>query len=368
MGGAQPLAVTMNGGVALVVEVDPERESSAGSQRATSTSGLAVSTRRWRVIGRAAREDGAARSASRATPPRCCPNWSRRGIVPDVVTDQTSARTMRSSATSRPACRCAEAARCGRPIPDEYVARAPMAVHGDARARDAGASSSGGAVTFDYGNNIRAQAAEGRRRERLRHSRASCPNTSVRCSAKARARSAGPRCPAIPRTSRRPTTLRSRCSPTTRRCAAGSGWRANASLPGTAGANLLARLRRAGAVRPGASTSWCAAATSKAPIVIGRDHLDAGSVASPNRETEGMRDGSDAIADWPILNALLNAVVRRHLGLGPPRRRRRHRILAARRHGRSWPTARVKRTRRLQRVLTCDPGHRRRAPRGCGLS
>ena len=72
----------------------------------------------------------------------------------------------------------------------------------------------------------------------------------------------------------------------------------------------------------------------KAPIVIGRDHLDAGSVASPNRETEGMRDGSDAIADWPVLNALLNTSCRRHLGVGASRRRRRHRLLAACRHGR----------------------------------
>ncbi len=53
----------------------------------------------------------------------------------------------------------------------------------------------------------------------------------------------------------------------------------------------------------------------KAPIVIGRDHLDSGSVASPNRETEAMRDGSDAVSDWPLLNALLNTASRRHLGV-----------------------------------------------------
>ena len=64
-----------------------------------------------------------------------------------------------------------------------------------------------------------------------------------------------------------------------------------------------------------------------APIVIGRDHLDAGSVASPNRETEGMRDGSDAIADWPILNALLNTACGATLGLRPPWGRRGHRLL-----------------------------------------
>ena len=62
----------------------------------------------------------------------------------------------------------------------------------------------------------------------------------------------------------------------------------------------------------------------KAPIVIGRDHLDSGSVASPNRETEAMRDGSDAVSDWPLLNALLNCASRRDLGVAPSRRRRRH--------------------------------------------
>ena len=81
----------------------------------------------------------------------------------------------------------------------------------------------------------------------------------------------------------------------------------------------------------------------KAPIVIGRDHLDAGSVASPYRETEAMRDGSDAIADWPILNALVNVAAGATLGQRPPRRRRRHRQLDPRRHGRRSPTAPTRR-------------------------
>ena len=76
-----------------------------------------------------------------------------------------------------------------------------------------------------------------------------------------------------------------------------------------------------------------AAGRVKAPIVIGRDHLDAGSVASPNRETEAMRDGSDAIADWPILNALLNTACGATWVSRPPRRRRGHRLLDPRRHG-----------------------------------
>jgi urocanate hydratase len=93
----------------------------------------------------------------------------------------------------------------------------------------------------------------------------------------------------------------------------------------------------------------------KAPIVIGRDHLDAGSVASPNRETEGMRDGSDAIADWPLLNALLNTAagatwVSIHHGGGVGIGYSIHAGMVIVADG----TADA--DRRLERVLTCDPG------------
>ncbi len=102
------------------------------------------------------------------------------------------------------------------------------------------------------------------------------------------------------------------------------------------------------------STSWSATGKVKAPIVIGRDHLDCGSVASPNRETEAMKDGSDAIADWPILNALLNAASARP-GCRSTTAAASDRLLAARRHG-----DRRRRHRaggeRLERVLTGDPG------------
>ena len=104
----------------------------------------------------------------------------------------------------------------------------------------------------------------------------------------------------------------------------------------------------------------------KAPIVIGRDHLDSGSVASPNRETEAMKDGSDAVSDWPLLNALLNCASRRHLGVAPSRRRRRHRLLAARRHGdrlrRHAGGGAAHRARAVERS-----GDRRHAPRRCRL-
>ena len=94
----------------------------------------------------------------------------------------------------------------------------------------------------------------------------------------------------------------------------------------------------------------------KAPIVIGRDHLDCGSVASPYRETEAMLDGSDAIADWAILNALVNTASGATLGVVPPRRRRRHGPLAARRPGLRRRRHRRSPPQKIERVLTNDPG------------
>ena len=103
--------------------------------------------------------------------------------------------------------------------------------------------------------------------------------------------------------------------------------------------------------------------------MIGRDHLDCGSVASPYRETEGMLDGSDAIADWPLLNAIVNVRLGRDLGVDPPRRRRRHRPLDPRRpgHGRRrhaalGPEARARadqRPRRWAIVRHVDAGYER---------
>ena len=136
--------------------------------------------------------------------------------------------------------------------------------------------------------------------------RASCPPTSGRCSARARARSAGSRSRATRPTSPPPTRPCSRSSPTTRGWPAGSAWPASGSpsracRPASAGSGYGERhrlgLRFNELVRTGRVS---------APIVIGRDHLDSGSVASPYRETEAMADGSDAIADWPLLNALVN--------------------------------------------------------------
>jgi urocanate hydratase len=93
-----------------------------------------------------------------------------------------------------------------------------------------------------------------------------------------------------------------------------------------------------------------------APIAIGRDHLDTGSVASPYRETEKMLDGSDAVADWPILNALLNTASGATLGQLPSRRRRGHGLLAARGPGDGGRRHGEMAARKIRRVLNNDPG------------
>ncbi len=125
-------------------------------------------------------------------------------------------------------------------------------------------------------------------------------------------------------------------------------------LPGAAVADLLARLRRSGQVGL-AFNELVRIGKVKAPIVIGRDHLDCGSVASPNRETEAMKDGSDAIADWPMLNALVNTAagaswVSFHHGGGVGIGMSLHAGMVVVADG--TPEA----ARRLERVLTTDPG------------
>jgi urocanate hydratase len=125
-------------------------------------------------------------------------------------------------------------------------------------------------------------------------------------------------------------------------------------LSGTSGAHLLDRSRRPASRRPQAFNEMVASGELKAPVVIGRDHLDSGSVASPNRETEAMKDGSDAVSDWPLLNALTNTAsgatwVSIHHGGGvgmgfSPAFRRGH---LRGRHTRS--------PKRLERVLWNDP-------------
>ena len=221
------------------------------------------------------------------------------------MTDQTSAHD--ELARLRPARRRARRSSrgCARTDPARYIERsyATMAEHMRALLE----LQRRGAVVFDYGNNLRGQAKKagvddafaGRRLRAALHPAALLRGQGAVPLGRALGRSGGH--------PRRPTA---RCSSSSRRTRALARW-LDSRRERIAFQGLPARIcwlgygerHRAGLlfnelVRDGQA--------SAAPIVIGRDHLDAGSVASPNRETEGMRDGSDAIADWPILNALLN--------------------------------------------------------------
>jgi urocanate hydratase len=350
MGGAQPLAATMNGGAALVVEVDPariERRLATGyvDEAATSLDEALQRIETWRRSG-TARSIGLEGNAADVLP-----ELVRRGFVPDVLTDQTSAHDALNGYVPH-GMSLAEARVLRERQPERYVERAmaSMARHVDAmlalRAR--------GAVTFDYGNNIRTQAK-----------RAGIENAfdipgfvpeyvrPLFCEGKGPFRwvalSGDPDDIAVTdqtvldmfaddealcrwiRIARERVTYQGLPA---RICWLGYGERARFGL-------RINELVRDGVI--------------KAPIVIGRDHLDSGSVASPYRETEGMRDGSDAIADWPVLNALLNASagatwVSVHHGGGVGIGYALHAGMVIVADGTREADE------RLERVLTCDPG------------
>ena len=350
MGGAQPLAITMNGGAALVVEVDEaraRRRLDAGyvDELTHSVDDAVALAERWRNE-RAGRSVALVGNAAEIEPALV-----RRGFRPDLVTDQTSAHDplggyvpAGSSVADAIALRASD--------PDEYVRRstASMAEH----VRAMLAFRRGGAVTFDYGNNIRAVAQEAGVEDAF-----SFPGfvpafiRPLFCEGKGpfRVAALSGDVADIVRIDRalaelfpddgglqRWLRLAAEKVPVqglpARICWLGYGDRARAGL-------RINELVANGELR--------------APIVIGRDHLDAGSVASPNRETEAMRDGSDAIADWPILNALVNTAagatwVSFHHGGGVGIGYSLHAGMVVVADG--TPEA----AGRLERVLTTDPG------------
>jgi urocanate hydratase len=350
MGGAQPLAATMNGAAALIVEVDPERITrrlGAGYlDEATQDLDHALRTiDRWRR-DRVARSIGLAGNAADVLP-----ELVRRGFVPDVLTDQTSAHDALNGYVPA-GMPLAGAVALRRRDPEAYVERSmrSMARHVDAML----ALKTRGAVTFDYGNNIRAQA----QRAGVAHAfdipgfvpeyvrplfcEGSGPFRWVALSgdpddirvtdeaAKAMFAENAALCRWIDMARERVPFQ----GLPARICWLGYGDRARFGLK----LNELVRTRRV-----------------KAPIVIGRDHLDSGSVASPTRETEAMRDGSDAIADWPVLNALLNTSagatwVSVHHGGGVGIGYSIHAGMVIVADGTRDADE------RLERVLTCDPG------------
>jgi urocanate hydratase len=302
MGGAQPLAVTMNAGVALVIEVDPARIEKRLSTKyldvSTPDVDQAIETARRHALEGTALSIGVLGNAAEVLPALVA-----RGFTPDVITDQTSAHDPLAGYIPD-GLSLAEAARLRAANPDDYQRRSIAAMGRHVAAMRE--MQKRGAVAFDYGNNIRAQAVTagvadafeipGFVPEYIR---------PLFCEGKGPFRwvalSGDPEDIHVTDRAvlemfpdnqglRRWITMAGERVQfqglPARICWLGYGERAQFGL-------RLNQLVRDGAV--------------KAPIVIGRDHLDTGSVASPNRETEGMRDGSDAIADWPILNALLNA-------------------------------------------------------------
>ena len=301
MGGAQPLAVTMNGGIALIMEVDPTRIERRLATRYVDEQASSLDDALERI--ETYRRDRTARSiALLANAADVLPELVRRGVVPDVVTDQTSAHDALTGYLPH-GMSLEEGAALRQRDPQEYVRRstASMAVHVRAmlelKAR--------GAVTFDYGNNIRAQAEKGGVANAF-----DIPGfvpeyiRPLFCEGKGPFRWAAlSGDPAdIAATDRLALEMFAHDEALCRWIRLAGERVAFQGLPARIfwlgyGERAKFGLAINDLVRRGVVS---------APIVIGRDHLDTGSVASPNRETEGMRDGSDAIADWPVLNALLN--------------------------------------------------------------
>jgi len=350
MGGAQPLAATMNDAVCLAVEVDPARVKrrleTRYLDRATASVDEALA---W------------CEEAKRAGTPlsvgligNCAdvlPALVRRGFVPDVLTDQTSAHDPLNGYVAT-GLDVEQAAALRRTAPDEYVRRAvaSMVAHVQAML----ALKRKGAVTFDYGNNIRTQARDGGLADAFE-----IPGfvpeyiRPLFCEGKGPFRwvtlSGEPK--DLHRTDRLVLELFPDDEHLRRWIELAQERVAFQGLPAR-----ICWLGQGERARFGcALNDLVKRGEVSAPVVIGRDHLDTGSVASPFRETESMKDGSDAIADWAILNALLNtasgaAWVSFHHGGGVGIGNSLHAGQV------SVADGSASAGRRLERVLTNDPG------------
>jgi urocanate hydratase len=350
MGGAQPLAVTMNEGVCLAIEVDPDRARRRLEigyvDRLTADPAEAVS---WARDAAAAGESVSIALVGNAA--EIEPAWAAAGERFDVVTDQTSAHdALGGYVPAEIALPDALALRAAQP--DEYERRSMRAMADHVRAILA--FREGGAIAFDYGNNLRAQAREAGVANAFDYP--GFVPAFIRpqfCEGRGPFRwaalSGDPE--DILRTDRAILELFPDDAGLHR-------WidMAEARVPFQ---GLPARIcwlgygerAKAGAV----FNDLVASGDVSAPIVIGRDHLDSGSVASPNRETEAMLDGTDAVADWPLLNALVNTAagatwVSIHHGGGVGIGYSQHAGMVVVADG--TPLAAEK----LERVLTTDPG------------
>jgi urocanate hydratase len=350
MGGAQPLAATLNGGVLIAAEVDPSRidkrlQTAYLDRRADSLEDALV------LAERAQREGAPLSVGVLGNAADVLAAVVERGLVPAIVTDQTSAHDPLNGYVPN-GMTYHEALALRGSDPGRYVKEARRTIAAHVRAMRT--LQDRGAVVFDYGNNIRAEARAGGVEDAFR-----IPGfvpeyiRPLFCEGKGPFRWAVlsgedkdleatdravletfPEDQALQRWIRLARERVRRQGLPSRICWLGYGERSRMGL-------AFNELVRTGAV--------------SAPIVIGRDHLDAGSVASPYRETEAMRDGSDAVADWPILNALVNTAagatwVSVHHGGGVGMGNSIHAGMVVVADGTEAAA------RRLERVLTTDPG------------
>jgi urocanate hydratase len=350
MGGAQPLAATMAGAVFLGVEVDPERIERRLRTRYLDRSCTSLDEAlRWTGEAQAKREPLSVGLLGNAAD--VIPELARRGIVPDVVTDQTSAHDALNGYVPN-GMSFRDALDLRRKEPEEYVrrSRAAMAAH----VRGILELRGQGAIAFDYGNNLRAQAQLAGVKEAFDYP--GFVPAYVRplfCEGKGPFRwvalSGEPA--DIHRTDQLvldefpENELLTRWIRMAKEKVAFQGLPARICWLGYGERDRFA-VRMNDLVRRG---------EIHGPIVIGRDHLDTGSVASPNRETEAMADGSDAIADWPLLNAMLNTAagaswvsIHHGGGVGIGYSIHAGQVIVA--------DGTAEAERRLRRVLTCDPG------------
>jgi urocanate hydratase len=349
MGGAQPLAITMNEGVGLIVEVDPER---AERRRAIGYVDMVVDTlEEAMTLVEEAKKRQIPRSIGLiGNAADIFPELVMRGVIPDVVTDQTSAHEAMMYVPAGLSITASDEIRKSDPERYKEMAMASMAEHVKAMLDFQHA----GAEVFDYGNNIRQQAYDHGVKDAFEFP--GFVPAYIRplfCEGKGPFRwvalSGDPE--DIYQTDSAILELfpdddhLHRWLKMAREKVPFQGLPARICWLGY-GERLKAGLK---------FNEMVAGGQLKAPIVIGRDHLDSGSVASPNRETEGMKDGTDAVSDWAILNALINAVggatwVSFHHGGGVGMGYSQHagQVIVAD----GTPEAAL----RLERVLTSDPG------------
>ncbi len=350
MGGAQPLAATIAGAVFLGIDVDESR-----IKRRLATDYLDVLAKdlddALRLVEKFRKEKSAKSVGLVGNAAEVLPELLKRKFKPDMVTDQTSAHDELNGYIPA-GLSLEEAATLRKKDPESYVKKSfkSMSTHVDAMVE----FKKRGSIVFDYGNNIRAQAEKGGSKDAYAF-KGFVPEfiRPLFCQGKGPFRWAAlsgdpediftidaallKEFPKDQGLKRWLTTARERIKfqgLPCRICWFGYGDREKAGV-------LINNLVKSGKV--------------KAPIVIGRDHLDCGSVASPYRETEAMRDGSDAVADWPILNALINAVngaswVSYHHGGGVGIGYSLHAGMVIVADG--TPAA----EKRLRRVLASDPG------------